>query len=334
MHKSKNMAFLDAIFDTSNISKFLEFFLTSLIIITFYLILSTDYKSLTQETATKKKEKNSPSSKEKKSNPIPEKCQQKSLPKIEILKNTLSENQNNYTLKNIDDVQNLSKESFDYYKEKLNSESYIINKDKELSFMLIESLSSLNCSKNNILENSIFTKINWCLEEEENKEEDEEYIVSKYIYPNDKNLILKKTNSLSSSSSSLNSNLETDSEEIEKEKLSLYKLGIIRTFDQNEEFHLKSNLVKEVNGKFFKIYSQGDPELIKKICKKESLPSNFDEIVNDYEKKGLKLIGLSGKMVKMTYLQSQKISRMNCESNMMFLGFVSTSFENYRTAYS
>ena len=334
MHQSENMAFLDSVLDTLNTSKFLLFFLTSLISVTVYLILSTDYKSLTQETVPKKEEKKSPAPKEKKSTSVPEKSHIKPISEIEILKNTFSENENNYTLKNIDDIQNLSKESFNYYKEKLYSNSPIINKDKELSFMLIESLSSLNCSKNNILENSIFNKINWCLEQEENKDGDEEYIISKYIYPNDKNLIIGKMTSLSSSLTSLNSLLETDSEEIEKEKLSLYKLGIIRTFDQNEEFHLKSNLVKEVNGKLFKIYSQGNPELIKKICKKESLPSNYDDIVNEYEKKGLKLIGLSGKMMKMTYLQSQKIGRGNCESNMMFLGFIITSFESYKSAYS
>ena len=332
MRQSENMAFLDEVFDTFSTSKFLLFFLTSLIIITIYLILSTDYKSLTQESFSKKKEKNSPSSKERKTKKVLEKSHIKSLSEVEILKNSFSEN--NYTLTNIEDVKILSKESFNYYKDKLYSTSPIINKDKELSFMLIESLSSLNCSKNNILENSIFNKINWCLEQEENKDGDEEYIISKYIYPNDKSLIIGKMKSLSSSLSSLNSLLETDTEEIEKEKLSLYKLGIIRIFDQSEEFKLKTNLVKEVNGKLFKIYSQGNPELIKKICKKESLPSNYDEIVNEYEKKGLKLIGLSGKMMKMTYLQSQKIGRRNCESNMMFLGFIITSFESYKSAYS
>ena len=332
MRQSENMAFLDEVFDTFSTSKFLLFFLTSLIIITIYLILSTDYKSLTQESFSKKKEKNSPSSKERKTKKVLEKSHIKSLSEVEILKNSFSEN--NYTLTNIEDVKILSKESFNYYKDKLYSTSPIINKDKELSFMLIESLSSLNCSKSNVLENSIFNKVDWCLEQEENRDGDEEYIVSNYIYPNDKSLITRKMSSLSSSLSSLNSNLETDCEEIEKEKLSLYKLGIMRTFDQSEEFKLKSNLVKEVNGKFFKVYSQGDPELIKKICKKESLPSNYDEIINDYEKKGLKLIGLSGKMMKMTYLQSQKISRGNCESNMTFLGFISTSFESYKNAYS
>ena len=43
-------------------------------------------------------------------------------------------------------------------------------------------------------------------------------------------------------------------------------------------------------------------DLIKKICKNDSLPNNYDEIVKNYKEKGFKLIGLSGKILKMTYL--------------------------------
>ena len=37
---------------------------------------------------------------------------------------------------------------------------------------------------------------------------------------------------------------------------------------------------KEMNDKFYKIYSEGDPELIKSMCKKETIPENYDEIIS------------------------------------------------------
>ena len=96
--------------------------------------------------------------------------------------------------------------------------SPIINKDKEFSFMLIESLSSLNSSQNDNIEKAIFNEINWSKSENDG---DEENIVSNYLYPN--NINIKKHTSLpsslsssaSSSSSLLITHMDTDCEENE-----------------------------------------------------------------------------------------------------------------------
>ena len=162
------------------------------------------------------------------------------------------------------------------------------NKNEQMSNMLLESISSLNCWKNDELGNEIFKKTNWNLDKQE-----DDSIVSHYVYPNIKM-------NLSSSHSSLNSNIETDGED----EIHSYKLGICRKFLSEK---IRSNIVKEVNNKYFQIYSQGDPTTIKSICKSETIPLNFDDIMKKYDKDGYKIIGLAGKRVKMNYLQSQKI---------------------------
>ena len=77
-----------------------------------------------------------------------------------------------------------------------------------------------------------------------------------------------------------------------------------------------------MSDKFYKVYSEGNPELIKSICKKETLPNNYDEIIQKSVNEGNEIMSICGKKIKMNYLQCQRIERKKCESNMIFLGFV------------
>ena len=215
-----------------------------------------------------------------------------------------------------------------------------ISKNEELSIMFIESLSSLNSWKNNEIENQLFKEINWNLEKSENGNGVEESLVRQYVFPQSK---LKDNTSyitipLSSSQSSVNTSYDYEDEEEQKEKelLSSYKLGICRIFDYSEEKKIKSNIVKEVNGIYYKTYSQGDPDLIKEKCRKDTIPENFNELVDKYKKDGYNIIGLSGKKMKMNYIQCQRVERSKCESNMIFLGFAvyKVAYDGYKYAYS
>ena len=144
--------------------------------------------------------------------------------------------------------------------------------------MLIESLSSLNSWKNNEVENKLFKETNWNIESRESNDE-EETLVLQYVYPDlkQKEISYFCLPNLSSSQSSVNSNSETEDGEEEKEKaiLSQYKLGICRTFDYCDDIKIKSNIVKEVNGKLYKIFSEGNPYSIKEKCIKETIPQTL-----------------------------------------------------------
>ena len=207
-----------------------------------------------------------------------------------------------------------------------NSKNNIIEKKEELSIMFVESLSSLNSWKNNEIENEIFKEVNWNLEKSQN-ENKEESLVYQYIFP--------KVKSSSQKSKLLNIEQLNKEDEKEEELLSKYKLGICRIFEENEN-NLKTNIVKEVNGNLYKIYSEGNPNLIKEKCRKETIPGNFNEILGKYKEKGYNVIGLAGKKMKMNYIQSQRIDRTKCECNMIFLGFAiwGVDYDGYKSAYS
>ena len=101
-----------------------------------------------------------------------------------------------------------------------------------------------------------------------------------------------------------------------------YEIGIIRRFDFTSKLMRMSTLVKNVNEPYFKAFCKGSPEKIKELCKPDTIPTNFNEILSKYTTKGFRVLALGAKLLKMDYLQSQKIERNLVESNMIFLGLL------------
>ena len=301
-----------------DLSNILVILTAILITIVTYLLLSSDISIFSEESSvTNKKIKSENSSenlkKEEKVNNVKE--SEPKAKKVEMKgfqRNEIKEDNKVFELGNkMDNVEHLS--------QKINN---INNKNDEMGLMFIEGLSSLNSWKNEEVGKEIMEKIRWNLEKRENEEDG---VIYQYVYPQNKDNITNiniTNNNLASSQESVNSLTETEDGEEEKERqiLSSYKLGICKIFEK--EKNVKSNIVKEINDKFYKIYSEGDPELIKTMCKKETIPENYDEIISKNNKEGNEIMSLCGKKVKMNYLQCQRIERNKCESNMIFLGFV------------
>jgi len=101
-----------------------------------------------------------------------------------------------------------------------------------------------------------------------------------------------------------------------------YELGIVRRFDFSSKLMRMSALVKNVNEPYYKVFCKGSPEKIKELCKPDTIPTNFNEILSKYTTKGFRVLALSAKLLKMDYLQSQKIERNNVESSMILLGLL------------
>ena len=69
---------------------------------------------------------------------------------------------------------------------------------------------------------------------------------------------------------------------------------------------------------------------------KRNNSENYNEVIDIYKKGGYNIIGICGKKMKMNYIQSQRVERSKCESNMIFLGFVvyKVNINDYKNAYS
>jgi hypothetical protein len=290
-----------------------------LIIIVTYLLLSSDISIFSEESSTfinKKIDENSSENLKKDEDVNKCKKNEEKDQKIEMKgfqQNEIREEDSKFQLGNkIDNIEHLS--------QKINN---INNKNDALSTMFIEGLSSLNSWKNESVENEILKKTEWNLEKRENEEDG---VVLQYVYPHNKinniSNYQNSSNNLSASQDSINSLTETEDGEEERERqiLSSYRLGICKIFEKDK--NIKSNIVKEMNDKFYRVYSQGDPESIKNICKSDTLPDDYEKIILKNREEGNEVLGICGKKVKMSYLQCQRIERKKCESNMIFLGFV------------
>ena len=297
-----------------DLSNILVILTAILITIVTYLLLSSDISIFSDELSeAKAKTENSSenSKKEKEEQKVNENLAEENKVEMKGFQhNEIKEGNSGFQLGN-------KTENIVHLSQKINN---INNKNDEMGLMFIEALSSLNSWKNTSIEKEILKKTEWNLEK---RETDDEGLIYQYVYPNIKdNSNFINNNNLGSSQESINSLTETEDGEEEKERqiLSSYRLGICKIFEK--ERNIKSNIVKEMNDKFYKIYSEGNPELIKNICKKETLPSNYDEIVLKNINEGNEIMGICGKKIKMNYLQCQKMERNKCESNMIFLGFV------------
>ena len=144
--------------------------------------------------------------------------------------------------------------------------------------------------------------------------------IASFVRPSQEKDLNEKIKLLKKKYSDLNEDLNSDDEENILEKH--YELGIIRNFYCDETKYKKTVIVKDINDSFYKIYCKGNPFIIKDLCKSETIPINFNETINQFIKKGKIVIALSGKKMKMNYLQSQIIERNICEKNLIFLGLV------------
>lgn len=83
-----------------------------------------------------------------------------------------------------------------------------------------------------------------------------------------------------------------------------------------------SVIVKNFLDTSFKAFVKGSPERIRELCKAESLPTNFDEILEIYTQCGYRVLALAGKPLNINYLKSQKVTREEIECDLNFLGFL------------
>lgn len=221
---------------------------------------------------------------------------------------------------------------FDYYKSKRINDK-VKSKNKELEEFFVENVATchyITSINNNLICNDpidllLFKEADWIMYEPQPVNEiklNYDSLISTYVRPKQEKDLQEKLNN------QCNSKNKKQCEELYEEDAEdsifkqHYEIGIVRHFHIEQANSLLSVIVRDVNEPFFKAYSKGNPNTIKSICKSETIPKNFSEIVSKYEKEEKKVIALSAKMMKMNYMQSQEVKRDFVEKNMIFLGFI------------
>lgn len=105
------------------------------------------------------------------------------------------------------------------------------------------------------------------------------------------------------------------------------ELGVLKSFEFVSQLRRASVVVRQFSAPSGQIYVKGAPESLKEICRQDSFPVDYDELLNFYTHKGFRVIGVATKHIsKLSWVKVQKMKRSEAESNLDFVGFI--IFEN------
>ncbi|CAH1775580.1 unnamed protein product [Owenia fusiformis] len=102
------------------------------------------------------------------------------------------------------------------------------------------------------------------------------------------------------------------------------EVGIVRQFTFSSALQRMSVITRTLGRANMEIYCKGAPEKIANMCRKDSIPEDFQQTLHRYTMQGFRVIALAWKPLdpKLTWHQSQRISRDKVEVDLLFLGLI------------
>jgi cation-transporting ATPase 13A2 len=105
------------------------------------------------------------------------------------------------------------------------------------------------------------------------------------------------------------------------------ELGVLKQFEFVSHLRRASVIVRQFGDKSGDVYVKGAPEAMKDICRADSFPPDYEELLAYYTHRGFRVIACATKHIfKLNWLKVQKMKREEAESNLEFVGFI--IFEN------
>jgi cation-transporting ATPase 13A2 len=120
---------------------------------------------------------------------------------------------------------------------------------------------------------------------------------------------------------------EYDLDDADDDNRKPVELGVLRQFEFVSQLRRASVIVRRFGSKSGDIYVKGAPEVMKDICRPDSFPTDYEELLAFYTHRGFRVIACATKSIaKLNWLKVQKMKREEAESNLEFIGFI--VFEN------
>jgi len=123
----------------------------------------------------------------------------------------------------------------------------------------------------------------------------------------------------------LKTSKQVDSEEmadvfIEDTKV---EIGIVRQFPFSSSLQRMAILCKSIGGEQLHFFCKGSPEMIRSLSKPETVPNNYNEVLDEYTRQGYRVIALAHRLVEIRSIHKlQKVQREDLEEDLTFLGLV------------
>ena len=105
------------------------------------------------------------------------------------------------------------------------------------------------------------------------------------------------------------------------------ELGTLKIFEFVSQLRRASVVVGQSGTTGGSVYLKGAPEIIREVCQPETIPSDYDKLLDHYTRQGYRVIACATKTLKsLDWPRIKKMKRQEAESNLNFLGFI--IFEN------
>ena len=104
-------------------------------------------------------------------------------------------------------------------------------------------------------------------------------------------------------------------------KNSEYKLKQVYQFDFLPELQRMSVIAKNNYDSKFNLYVKGSPEKIFELCRKDSLPKDYFEVLKKYTESGKRVIAFAFRELQ-NFNEEEKHNRTELELDLVFLGFL------------
>ena len=105
------------------------------------------------------------------------------------------------------------------------------------------------------------------------------------------------------------------------------ELGTLKSFEFVSQLRRASVIVGQSGSTGGNIYAKGAPESMKDICKPQSLPKDYDDLLSYYTHRGYRVIACATKRIEsLNWPKVRAMTRQDTESFLDFLGFI--IFEN------
>ncbi|NWH69809.1 AT132 ATPase, partial [Piaya cayana] len=101
-------------------------------------------------------------------------------------------------------------------------------------------------------------------------------------------------------------------------------VGILRRFPFSSSLQRMSVLVKLPGDTSAHVYTKGAPEMVASLCRKETVPMDFSQMLRHYTTDGFRVLGLAHKPLSTvtTFEDALQLQRDSAESGLTFLGFL------------
>ncbi|KAI9746524.1 MAG: hypothetical protein M1818_000237 [Claussenomyces sp. TS43310] len=118
-----------------------------------------------------------------------------------------------------------------------------------------------------------------------------------------------------------------DNDTVHDASKSPIELGVLKSFEFVSQLRRASVVVRNFGAQGGDIYVKGAPECMQDICRPDSFPADYEELLAYYTHRGYRVIACATKHIaQLSWVKSQKMKRQDAESELSFIGFI--IFEN------